>query len=375
MIVYKYFIKVALKQKLVILGYTIIFLILAIINGSSTETKETQFAETKLTIGVIDNMNSQLSMGLTDYLGQKNNIVDIREDDEYIRDQIFLEAIDGVIIIPEEFDEKVVRKEKIVEIYKDDREIGASYLEQQVEKYLVFANSTYKDGKFHLEDLKMALNQKVNVEIVEDQGKIKNIGANNWFKNYYNFTSYIIIAIYLTVISLVMTEFKDEKIENRMKISSKRFIKFNKEIYLGQISVGVVVTSIFILGSFLLKGKYIGEVNFSKYVINIIVFSFTILCLTFLINNLTRNRFVITGISTVVSLGTSFISGIFVPQEFLSEKALTVAKFFPTYYFVRINERGMNSLMDMRYDILIQVMFGVVFLLVGLYFAKVKQKV
>ncbi|HHX60274.1 MAG TPA: ABC transporter permease [Epulopiscium sp.] len=375
MIVYKYFIKIALKQKSIILGYTSIFLLLAIINGTSTDTKKIKFTETRLTIGVIDNMNSELSRGLTDYLAQKNNMVDIREDDEYIRDQIFLGAIDGVIIIPGGFDEKVVRKEKIVGIYKDDREIGASYLEQQVEKYLVFANSTYKDGKFHLEDLKEALNQKVNVEIVGDQGKIKNIGANNWFKNYYNFTSYIIIAMYLTVISLVMTEFKDEKIENRIKISSKRFIKFNKEIYLGQISVGVVITSIFILGSLLLKGKYIGEVNFSKYVINIIVFSFTILCLTFLINNLTRNRFVITGISTVVSLGTSFISGIFVPQEFLSEKALTIAKFFPTYYFVRINEGNMNSLMDMRYDILIQVMFGVVFLLVGLYFAKVKQEV
>jgi len=162
-----------------------------------------------------------------------------------------------------------------------------------VEKYLVFANSTYEDGKFHLEDLEVALNQKVNVEIMEDEGKTKNIGANNWFKNYYNFTSYIIIAIYLT----------------------------------------------------------------------------------FLINNLTRNRFVINGISTVVSLGTSFISGVFVPQEFLSEKALTVAKFFPTYYFVRINERSINSLIDMRYDILMQVMFGVVFLLMGLYFSKVKQKV
>ncbi|HHX59748.1 MAG TPA: ABC transporter permease [Epulopiscium sp.] len=375
MIVYKYFIKVALKQKSVILGYTIIFLILAIINGSSTDTKETQFAETKLTIGVIDNMNSQLSMGLTDYLSQKNHIVHIREDDEYIRDQIFLEAIDGVVIIPEGFDEKVVSKEKIVEVYKDDREIGASYLDQQVEKYLVFANATYADGKFHLEDMKEALNQKAHVEIIEDQGKTKNIGANNWFKNYYNFTSYIIIAMYLTVISLVMADFKNEEIEKRIKISSKRFMSFNKEIYLGQISVGVIITSIFILGSILLKGKYIGGINFSKYVINIIVFSFTILCLTFLINNLTRNRFVITGISTVVSLGTSFISGIFVPQEFLSEKALTVARFFPTYYFVRINERNINSLMDMRYDILIQVMFGLVFLLVGLYFAKVKQRV
>lgn len=375
MIVYKYFIKVALKQKSVILGYSTIFLLLAIINGTSTDTKERAFSETKLIIGVVDKMDSELSRGLRDYLGEKNVLVDIIEDDDYIREQIFLEAIDGAIIIQEGFDDKVASKEEAIEIYKDDRDIGASYLKQQVEKYLVFARSTYEDGRFHLDDMKVALNQRVNVEIVEDEGKNKNIGANNWFKNYYNFTSYVMIAVYITVISLVMTEFKDEKIENRTEISSKRFFKFNREIYLGQISIGVIVTSIFILGSLLLKGQYIGGVDFAKYLINIMVFSFTILCLTFLINNLTRSRFVINGIGTVVSLGTSFISGVFVPQEFLSERALAVAKFFPTYYFVRINENSINSLMDMRYDFLMQVMFGVVFLLMGLYFSKVKQKV
>lgn len=375
MTVYKYFIKVASKQKSVILGYSAIFLLLAIINSTSTDTEEMAFTQSKLTIGVVDNMNSELSRGLIDYLSQKNDLVGIIEDDDHIREQIFLEAIDGVIVIPAGFDDKVVKKDKAIDIYKDDRDIGASYLKQQVEKYLVFANSTYEDGSFHLDDLKTALNQTVRVQKVQDNSKIKNIGANHWFKNYYNFTSYIIIAIYITVISLVMTEFKDEKIENRTQASSKRFFNLNREIYLGQISIGLIVTSIFILGSLLLKGQYIREVNFSKYVINLMVFSFAILCLTFLINNLTRNRFVINGIGTVVSLGTSFLSGIFVPQAFLSERALGIAKFFPTYYFVRINETKINSFADMRYDVLMQAMFGLVFLLMGLYFSKAKQKV
>ena len=375
MIVYKYFIKVALKQKAVILGYTAIFLLLAMVNGTSTDNKEIEFTQTDLTIGIIDKENSELSRGLSSYLGQKNTILPMKEDHDHIREQIFLEALDGVVIIPTGFDDKVIKKEKALEIYKDERDIGGSYLDQQVTKYLMFARSTYENGKFHLEDVEAALNQTVEVKIIGDQGKTKNIGADNWFKNYYNFTSYIIMALYLTVISLVMAEFKDEKIASRTKISSKRFLKFNQEIYLGQISVAAFVTSIFVVGSLVLKGAYIGDVNFSKYLINITVFSFAILCLTFLINNLTRNRFVINGISTVVSLGTAFISGVFVPQEFLSEKALMVAKFFPTYYFVKINEANIRSFSDMQYDILMQVMFGLVFLLMGLYFSKVKQRV
>ena len=78
--------------------------------------------------------------------------------------------------------------------------------------------------------------------------------------------------------------------------------------------------------------------------------------------------------STVLSLGTSFISGVMVPQEVLGENVLKIAKFFPTYYFVKINEMTVNSFLDMKYEISMQLLFAIVFLLMGLYFNKVKQK-
>ena len=134
-----------------------------------------------------------------------------------------------------------------------------------------------------------------------------------------------------------MADFTDENIDSRMKISSKKFLNFNMEMYLGQLTIAGIITIIFILGSIVLKGKYIREIEFNKYIINIIVFSFSILCLTYFINNFTKNKFIISGLSTVLSLGTSFISGVMVPQEFLGKKTLTLAKFFPTYYFVKVN--------------------------------------
>jgi len=374
MIVYKYFMKIALRHKFVIMGYSIIFLFLSILNGTNTENDELLFTETKLDIGIIDNMNSELSRNLVGYLTSKNNIVDTLEDEDYIKEQIFLQAVDGVIIIPNDFDKKVINKERAIQIYNSDREIGSSYLQQQVEKYLIFANASYDNGKFDLKNLNTALSQKADLEMIDTNKNLKNTGVTTWFKYYYNFVSYIIIAVYIAVIGLIMAEFKDEKIENRMNISSKQFLKYNRDIYLGQISLAAIITSIFILGSILLKGKYIGQVNLGKYVINTIVFSFAILCLTFLINNLTRNRFIINGISTVASLGISFISGVMVPQEFLGERVLSIAKFFPTYYFVQINERSINSLMDVKYEIFIQIIFGLTFLLLGLYFSKSKQK-
>ena len=81
MTVYKYFIKIALKNKGVIFSYTIIFLILSIINGSTNVQRENSFMETKLDIGIIDNSSSPLSIGLIDYLVEKNNIIDTKLDE------------------------------------------------------------------------------------------------------------------------------------------------------------------------------------------------------------------------------------------------------------------------------------------------------
>lgn len=374
MTVYKYFIKIALKNKWTILGYTIIFFSMSLISGSGATEREPKFMETRLNIGIIDNSNSELSTGLKAYLEGKHNIVDTIDDEDYIKEQIFLERADAIIIIPEDFQEKVINKEKSIKIYNDDRKIESMQIQNQINKFLMFANATYEDGKFDLANVNLALREKAKVKLANNNREKNNSINNEWFRNYYNFTSYVIIAMYIAIIGMVMTDFTDENIDSRMKISSKKFLNFNMELYLGQLTIAAIITSIFILGSIVLKGKYIGEVDFIKYVINIIVFSFTILCFTFFINNFTKNKFVISGLATVLSLATSFISGVMVPQEFLGEKTLLLAKFFPTYYFVKVNGTTVNSFSDISFNIFMQLSFAVAFILLGLYFSKAKQK-
>ena len=374
MTVYKYFIKIALKNKWTILGYTIIFFSMSLISGSGATEREPKFMETRLNIGIIDNSNSELSTGLKAYLEGKHNIVDTIDDEDYIKEQIFLERADAIIIIPEDFQEKVINKEKSIKIYNDDRKIESMQIQNQINKFLMFANATYEDGKFDLANVNLALREKAKVKLANNNREKNNSINNEWFRNYYNFTSYVIIAMYIAIIGMVMTDFTDENIDSRMKISSKKFLNFNMELYLGQLTIAAIITLIFILGSIVLKGKYIGEVDFIKYVINIIVFSFTILCFTFFINNFTKNKFVISGLATVLSLATSFISGVMVPQEFLGEKTLLLAKFFPTYYFVKVNGTTVNSFSDISFNIFMQLSFAVAFILMGLYFSKAKQK-
>jgi len=328
-----------------------------------------------LNIGIVDDSKGSLSDGLIDYLGKNNTIVEMENDIDYIKDQIFLEVVDAVIIIPQDFQSRVENKEESVEIFRDDRKMESLQIENQVNKFLVFSNATRRDGKFDLARVKDVLKEKVNVDVLKTGPTSKNSGTDAWFGIYFNFIGYIVITIYILVIGLIMAEFNDKNIRDRMRISSKKFLKSNAEIYLGQITLGMLITTIFILGGIILKGKHIGEVDLSRYLINAYVFSFAILCFTFLINNLTTSRFAISGVSTVVSLGTAFVSGVFVPQELLGEKVLAMAKFFPMYYYVRINNMKAVSAMDMSYGLRMQLLFGAIFLLTGLGFSRAKQKI
>jgi ABC-2 type transport system permease protein len=375
MTVYRYFLKVALKNKSIILMYTGIFFLLTIITSGEGPADESSFVSSRLRVGIADKSGTEVSSGLADFISDKNDTADITDtsDENDIKESIFLEKIDAAIIIPEDFEEKVLQKEEAVLIYSDQRKPQTVQIQNQVSKYLVFANATHSEDGFDLEKVSEALEEEASVDIIGNLPE--NRGADSWFNQYFNFMAYVISAIYIGTIGYVMSDFREEKIENRRKISSIRLSKFNREVYLGHLTVAAFITFIFILGALVLRGEDIGKVNFFKYLINTIVFSVSILGFTYLVNNMTRNRFVKNGISNVFSLGVAFISGVFISQEFLGERVLAIARFFPTYYFIRLNNRRAESLWDMRYELSVQLLFAAGFMVLGLLLSKKNSKV
>lgn len=114
MTVYKYFVRIALKNKWPILSYILIFLLISLINNSSVPQEDGVFMEARLNLGIVDQCNSKLSKSLHEYLRENNNVVAIEYNEDYIKEQIFLEIVDAVVIIPKNFDEKVIKKENIL---------------------------------------------------------------------------------------------------------------------------------------------------------------------------------------------------------------------------------------------------------------------
>ena len=156
---------------------------------------------------------------------------------------------------------------------------------------------------------------------------------------FYNFANYTLLAIIIVVVSMVMISFNEEKIRRRNLVSSISYQSFNRQLLLGNIITSIGVWSLYVIASFALYGATMLTNAGLLLILNSFVLVIFILVFSFFLTTVTHNRELVSGISTVVGLGTSFIAGAFVPQEFLAPFVLNIAKLTPSYWFIDGNNK------------------------------------
>src|SRR5690606_20886365 len=104
---------------------------------------------------------------------------------------------------------------------------------------------------------------------------------------------------------------------------------FQGAMVLGQLLIAFGITALFLIIGAVIRPQEAGSLNWPGHIANASAFTLAALAMAFLVNALTRNRFIQSALATVLSLALSFISGVMVPQEFLSSSVVTLSKFFP----------------------------------------------
>ena len=197
---------------------------------------------------------------------------------------------------------------------------------------------------------------------------------------FFNFLNYAILAGCVYSISMILASLKSENVRKRTIVSSYDYKKYNR-IVLGACSIVIIGMWLLymILALIIFKDLFI-SMNGLWYVINSFVFSLCSLCIGFLIGNITQNKGAISGIVNVVSLGSSFLCGCFVPFEFMPDYVIKIAHIFPTYYFVINNEAlkvmdnfSLSSVSPLIFNMGIVLIFGVCFVIITNYVSKKKQ--
>lgn len=379
MIVFKTILKILNKLKGLIILYTIMLISVTLVNQTSGNVDS--FEEVKPSVIIVNNDKSK--NGVTNhfikYLENHMEVKDIDTgNEEKIDDALFYRDVSLVVYIPDGFGDDLLDSKDVSVEYKISGDKGSSYGKMLVQNYFDSFNiyNNYYDGDELFDRLDNALNVDVNVEV---KSKIDSNSLSRMAR-FFNFLNYAILAGCVYSISMILASLKSENVRKRTIVSSYDYKKYNR-IVLGACSIVIIGMWLLymILALIIFKDLFI-SMNGLWYVINSFVFSLCSLCIGFLIGNITQNKGAISGIVNVVSLGSSFLCGCFVPFEFMPDYVIKIAHIFPTYYFVINNEAlkvmdnfSLSSVSPLILNMGIVLIFGVCFVIITNYVSKKKQ--
>ena len=379
MIVFSTFWRIVKKYKGTILLYTVMLIMFGGINLTSNSTND-MFTPTKPNIFIVNkDSNMGLTKNLINYLKKNTNVVSLEDDEENINDALFDRDISYVIYIPKNYSKDVLDKKDVTIDIKSSKDYTSSLTEIMLDKYLNVQSNLVNITNNQDELVNMINNTlDVNSEVVVSS-KLDNSYLNR-VSRYFNFGSYSLLAVIIFIVTLVINSFKENTINKRIIVSSFNYKKHNSLLMLSSFVYSLIVWVLFSLLSVILLGKDMISIRGILYFVNTFMFVMPTLSFGILISTLVNNKDSIGGIVNVVSLGSAFLCGAFIPTEYLPKIVLSIAHIFPAYYFIDSNNLlssmeiiNFSNLTPVFINYFVLIIFMLIFIVVNNYVLKKKR--
>ncbi len=379
MIVFSTFWRIVKKYKGTILLYTVMLIMFGGINLTSNSTND-MFTPTKPNIFIVNkDSNMGLTKNLINYLKKNTNVVSLEDDEEKINDALFYRDISYVIYIPKNYSKDVLDKKDVTIDIKSSKDYTSSLTEMMLDKYLNVQSNLVNITNNQDELVNMINNTlDVNSEVVVSS-KLDNSYLNR-VSRYFNFGSYSLLAVIIFIVTLVINSFKENTINKRIIVSSFNYKKHNSLLMLSSFVYSLIVWVLFSLLSVILLGKDMISLRGILYFVNTFMFVMPTLSFGILISTLVNNKDSIGGIVNVVSLGSAFLCGAFIPTEYLPKIVLSIAHVFPAYYFIDSNNLlssmeiiNFSNLIPVFINYFVLIIFMLIFIVVNNYVLKKKR--
>ena len=381
MIVFKTFLKILNKNKFIIILYTMFLIFFGGFNMQTSENN-TNFVASKPDIMIVNyDEEKGITKDLIKYIEENSNVVDLKNNEDAINDALFYRDVNYVIYIPKNYNKDFMDgKNPEIEI-KSTGDYQSSFAEMLLSRYIKVANIYQKSINSEEElinKINETLSKKSEVKITSKLDT--NILSKATF--YYNFANYSIMACLIYVICLILASFKDIKIQKRTIISSTNYKTLNRQLLLSNSLFSIILWMIYVVLSFILVGDIMFSIHGIFYLINLFVFTICATTIALFIGNIVSNKNAISGIVNVISLGSSFLCGAFVPMEWLPDGVIKIAHILPSYYYISNNEVlktleliNLNTIKPILLNIIIVLSFSIMFIILTNIVSKRKQKI
>lgn len=378
MTVFKSYFKILKRMWTVFIPLAIFIFMSIVMNSNSKNMNKTIEEEFKnIEIGVLDQDQSEVSKDLVDYISTKAIIKDISLEGRAFKDALFYQEYSAALIIPKGFGEGYLDGSVKIQKYRSIDDYTSYYVDLLINNYLELKNSyEEKFGEHANEYLLEDIDVDTPVIIETPNEKITMLTA---FRSYFRFEAYLLFFEVIAIVGLLASIFNNENTRHRINSSGHPGGAFQAKVLAAHFVVAIVFFVIpIIIGLFL----YPVSIVFSKGGLLAIFRSFihmlTVLSMAFLLTVSTTRQEIVMMIANFGGLVFSFIGGVFVPLEVMSEDILKISRFLPQYWFTTGIEEVLGpeitaaNMQNFFKGIGIELIMAAAFLVIG--FAVNRQK-
>lgn len=376
MAVFKAYMKIAWKNKWMILLYLGIFFCVTILFQRFVPEGVEGYTAESVPVGIVDEDGGEAAESLINYIGRTNETILLEDDRESLQEDLFYRNVGYIVRIPEGFMEKCILGEEKVEAVTVPGTYAGYYVDQQVNSYMVYARSYAAAGFTETEIASaMAHRDKAEVTLVDFSGNAGQVPAYTF---YYQYLPYLLLSVLGYVMGYILMGFRRGSLPQRMQASavperrqSIEGLAASLVIALALWGVSVAVSVVMYRQDIFESGKLIW------FLLNSLAMLLTALSLSYLVGTLVKSSNALSGIVNIISLGMCFVCGVFVEIDLLSSGVRKAAQFLPVYWYETVN----TLLTDYRTvagsirsevlsEIGIQIVFAIAFVCVTLAVAK-----
>lgn len=343
MTVFRGALRIAIRQKFLIILYLAIFMALGIMITVSKDNSSTLgYEKESVTMAVIDRDKTELSCGIREILEASQNVVDIEDNEKKIREELYYSNIEYALIIPENFE-----KNYLEAIENDDTTdnllLGTGrpssnasyYIKNIVDNYLSGIN-LYIKADYSIEEainnMKSIDTSKNNVSIIEGSMESSKLSVG------FMILPYVLIALSCFIIGFIILEYQKPEIKKRLEISAVSSFRRSNQLMLSVFVIGIIIFAISLgLVNILNPGNVFNDSNIGYYLINLIMMVLNSIAIAFFVASVSVNSNAVNGLANVLSLGMSFLCGVFVPVSLLSKSVVKISKIIPVYWYENNN--------------------------------------
>ena len=384
--VFKAFFKSARKHLPVTLMYFLIFCAIAVGAANiGSDPKNSSFKTASLEIGIIDEDNSAASEALCGYLETMHTLTPLPYDSAALLDGLFYRTIDYILILPDGFESKLLSgaKEDLYETVQIPGVYSSAFIDEQIQSFLKTVKTCLAGGFSSDQAFSQAtatLTEASNqVQIVEFDDEGDDDASMTEIYYLYQFLAYVIVSMILTGLTPILTIFQEKNIAKRASCSSTSLLNRNLQIAFASALYCLCIWALFIITF----GVLCGTAIFSEKGLLCIANSFLLLpvgvSLSLVVACFSPSGNTINMINNILTLGMSFLCGIFIPQQILGENVLAFSKYLPLYWYIKNNDMisGFgNDAFDLaayQNNLGIQALYGIAIFAVALAISKYKS--